>query len=51
MPRPDADLAGLGVLAGLSPAHRDLVAAAAMPVRYPPGNGCSARAPGPRAAG
>jgi CRP/FNR family transcriptional regulator, cyclic AMP receptor protein len=34
MPRPDADLAGLGVLAGLSPAHRDLVAAAAVPVRF-----------------
>ncbi len=34
MPEPEADLSGLGVLAGLSPEHRDLVAAAAVPVRF-----------------
>ncbi len=33
MNRPDADLAGLGALAGLSAAHRDLVIRAAVPVR------------------
>ena len=34
MTRQDANLAGLGVLAGLSPAHRDLVDAAAVLVRF-----------------
>jgi CRP-like cAMP-binding protein len=33
MSNPDAGLAGLGVLAGLSAAHRDLVTRAAVPVR------------------
>jgi CRP-like cAMP-binding protein len=37
MNSPDAGLAGLGVLAGLSPAHRDLVTRAAVPVRLGPG--------------
>ena len=37
MNRPDGDLAGLGTLAGLSPAHRDLVTRAAVPVRLAPG--------------
>jgi CRP-like cAMP-binding protein len=38
MNSPDAGLAGLGVLAGLSPAHRDLVTRAAVPVRLGPGD-------------
>ena len=33
MNRPDADLAGLGALAGLSAVHRDLIIRAAVPVR------------------
>ncbi len=34
MSKQDADLAGLGVLAGLSAAHRDLVMRTAVPVRF-----------------
>ncbi len=34
MPEPEVDLSGLDVLTGLSPEHRDLVAAAAVPVRF-----------------
>ena len=36
MSRQDADLAGLGVLAGLSAAHRDLVTRTGVPVRFGP---------------
>lgn len=37
MSKQDPDLAGLGVLAGLSAAHRDLVTSTAVPVRFGPG--------------